>query len=611
MTTLRTALPARATSRTRAVLALLIAVTTLLATAVPAAAAGRPGAPPPRATDVVWTPPSPAVNGNLVTVDGAVLGYATASQSYRPSGTGVYLPESAGPLRMSVEREVVAVYGEAALRAAVEQFNSVAGTRFRVVLDGIVDDGVREPATDGVNRLFFDDATCRGDALAWSHLTESAFDHAYGAGQLSVSEFEIGLCRRLGSSKLHSTVGHELLHVAGMGHLCNHGESCWREGMHHDNTCRLMYPSAKPCQEFNHLDAMALAYLHPAAPRLSGPGRAETSARVSYASRVTDRAATEVVLVDGDRDPDLAIQAAALAGVEGAPLLLVATGRSCTEGAWADELNRVAATGATTYLVGPMHRDCAADLRGWGLDVVELDGARAVANAIAGPPPAAAQPATDEGGGGALEGLLGGGGSGSSSDSGSTTVASSPSGTMLLTRAAAGGSSPDALAAAAVAGRLNAPVMYSLEGTLTTSTQQWLDRRGNAVPERAIVVGGPKAVPTTVVAELESYGIAVERISGPNRIETSLALANFREAFSATPDRVLIAAADRWADTVSASALGGTTGSPVVLVWAQDAPDPVVNYVRGSGAAAWIVGGPGVVHDTTQFELGQAVTRLP
>jgi putative cell wall-binding protein len=125
------------------------------------------------------------------------------------------------------------------------------------------------------------------------------------------------------------------------------------------------------------------------------------------------------------------------------------------------------------------------------------------------------------------------------------------------------------------------------------------------------VVGGPRAVPETVVAELQSYGIDVIRLSGASRIDTALALAKYDPAFGTGRKKVLIAAADRWADTVTASSAGGANGWPVVLVYRDVVPDTVVEYLRTTSAAAVIVGGSGVVSNGTQWTLSQLVRRLP
>lgn len=94
-------------------------------------------------------------------------------------------------------------------------------------------------------------------------------------------------------------------------------------------------------------------------------------------------------------------------------------------------------------------------------------------------------------------------------------------------------------------------------------------------------------------------------------IDTALALATYNTAFGASRPKVLIAAADRWADTVTASALGGAKGWPVILVNRDAVPGQVSDYLRATSAAAVIVGGAGVVSNTTQQNLSRTVLRMP
>jgi putative cell wall-binding protein len=557
-----------------------------------AVSASRPYLPAFPTDTLRFTPAGTAVNTDVATTNAATQTWDPASNRFVQGGQGVLLVQSSKPLDFVVEQEVVDRFGMAPLAAAVEQFNAVPGVRLRATIAATSRDNVRAPVQDGTMRIFFDDATCRGGDLAWAHLLGLAYDVAYGGRQVAIGELDLGLCRGLGGVDLFDTIGHELLHGAGMGHLCNTGDACFETGMAPINTCRLMFYSARSCQDFGAADARGLGFLHPSVPRYAGPSRVDTAARASFALRGL-HSTQDVVLVDGRLSPDLAIQAAGLASTLDAPLLLTSGGTGCISGSTGQEINRSASDGALIWLVGPMPSTCAVDLRSWELNTRSLSDGAAIADAILGSAGIAGLPVI----GPLINGVL--------------PPFDPEDQTILIARGARNGDSPDALAAAAVSGSLNAPVLYSQGTALGASEKQWLDGRSGLEPGHAIVVGGPRAVPETVVAELQSYGIDVIRLSGASRIDTALALAKYDPAFGTERKKVLIAAADRWADTVTASAAGGANGWPVVLVYRDVVPDTVVQYLRTTSAAAVIVGGSGVVSNGTQWTLSQLVGRLP
>lgn len=355
----------RWTAGRRAVVTALLALALASASAVPLTSGPRPLPPPP--TPEAASPFEPALPH--VGPDWVSLGYRG------PDGSGgVWLldPERL-PVRFRVEREVVDRIGWDRLDAAVQQWNGVPGSRFGAVLDGTVDDAVRGRLRDGVSRIFLDDTACGDRYLARAHLYPAAVQPdriGEGVDAVWVTEVDIGVCRRLDPGDAPLVLRHELLHVAGLGHLCDPGDDCWQPAMGEANGCRVTFPRARACATPAPGDLDALATLHPVVPRL-GVGRGDLEGAVAAASRhLRPRANSAPVVVAAAADSDPVLLAAATVTAEHAGAPLVVLGEDCSSGPGALELNRVAAVAALVHLVGPVSPGCDDQLgAGWGLDL--------------------------------------------------------------------------------------------------------------------------------------------------------------------------------------------------------------------------------------------------
>lgn len=117
---------------------------------------------------------------------------------------------------------------------------------------------------------------------------------------------------------------------------------------------------------------------------------------------------------------------------------------------------------------------------------------------------------------------------------------------------------PDALAAAARAGAVDAPVLLVRPGSIPDSTAAQLRR---LAPEQIWVLGGTDAVSTAVERALGEYG-DVERVPGEDRYRTAAALA---QAYP-TAAHVYIASGQNWPDAVAGAALAARDEAPLLLV---------------------------------------------
>ncbi len=177
---------------------------------------------------------------------------------------------------------------------------------------------------------------------------------------------------------------------------------------------------------------------------------------------------------------------------------------------------------------------------------------------------------------------------------------------------------PDALAAASLAA-LAEPVPTVLTGRaeLPYATRQALEE---LAPRKVLVLGGEAAVPQRVVDELVRLGYEVERLDGPNRFATSVAVANEAMAGPSPehgeldPTRLVAVSGEGFADALGAGALAARRGAPLVLVPSGRLADSVDAFVRGSGtdfSGATVVGGPKAVTDFVVEELTAAIMGEP
>lgn len=144
-----------------------------------------------------------------------------------------------------------------------------------------------------------------------------------------------------------------------------------------------------------------------------------------------------------------------------------------------------------------------------------------------------------------------------------------------------GRSYADALSAAGVAGQERATVLFAERDALPEPTRRLLRAAGT---QRAVIVGGPAAVGAGVEAELAELGIAIERVWGADRYETSAAAAR----------RVASGGIGLWLNRRTALVVPGTGWADAIAV----------------GPAAWAGPHPVVLADPRRPDGGEVVGLL-
>ena len=178
---------------------------------------------------------------------------------------------------------------------------------------------------------------------------------------------------------------------------------------------------------------------------------------------------------------------------------------------------------------------------------------------------------------------------------------------------ASGNNFPDALAAAALAGDLNAPIMLTSPGELSEETALRIQQYE---PSKVYIIGGNAAVSPNVerrVAELLGSSDGIKRIAGSTRYDTSLKVAS---ELSGSSDTVIVATGTNYADALSISPYAFATGSPVLLCdpRAGLSDDAIAAIKKAGYEKAVIVGGTAAVPQKVEGQLrdgGAAdITRL-
>ena len=167
---------------------------------------------------------------------------------------------------------------------------------------------------------------------------------------------------------------------------------------------------------------------------------------------------------------------------------------------------------------------------------------------------------------------------------------------------ASGANFPDALAASALAGDLDAPIMLTDPTTLSSETE-WRIQGLN--PSCVYIIGGNSAVSSAVehrVAEIVGSASRIKRFAGDTRFDTSL---NVAAAVSSPSDTVIIATGSNYADALSISPYAYATRSPVILSDSVSGLDvSLLKQIRSAGySKAIIVGGANAVPAIVESQL--------
>jgi putative cell wall-binding protein len=150
---------------------------------------------------------------------------------------------------------------------------------------------------------------------------------------------------------------------------------------------------------------------------------------------------------------------------------------------------------------------------------------------------------------------------------------------------------PDALAAAAAAGSVRAPVLLVNGGlnAVDDTTRSLVQGLG---VKKLTIAGDPLSVSTGIE---NSFRITPIRIGGVDRYDTSVQLN--RAAFTAA-STVYLATGEKFPDALSGAAAAGFTRNPLYTVKPDCVPQPVLDDIKSLGATSVVLlGGTGTLSD--------------
>ncbi len=155
---------------------------------------------------------------------------------------------------------------------------------------------------------------------------------------------------------------------------------------------------------------------------------------------------------------------------------------------------------------------------------------------------------------------------------------------------ATGADFPDALAGAAVAAELNAPLLLVGSTGIPGATATELNRLD---PNDIVILGGEAAVSPAVEQALGEYGDVI-RLSGPNRYATAAAISEF--GFPAGANTVILATGHSFADALAGGPAAAEFNGVVLLTHPTTlSPETLAEIERLDPDEIIILGGPSAV----------------
>ena len=132
----------------------------------------------------------------------------------------------------------------------------------------------------------------------------------------------------------------------------------------------------------------------------------------------------------------------------------------------------------------------------------------------------------------------------------------------------------DALTAGSLASKLNIPILLTQSDQLNETTKKAIKEWKI---EKVTIIGGKTQVSETITANLQNNGIKTNRLAGRTRVETALEIA---KTVNSTPDKVIFANKDAYADALLAPYLSKKEQAPIMLIDKDEASVSVKKYLR-------------------------------
>jgi spore germination protein YaaH/putative cell wall-binding protein len=173
---------------------------------------------------------------------------------------------------------------------------------------------------------------------------------------------------------------------------------------------------------------------------------------------------------------------------------------------------------------------------------------------------------------------------------------------------ATGNESPDALSIGPYAGFKQIPIVLTRVDELPTQVKDLIKKSRNI--KKVTIIGGTGVVSERVEEVLKNLGVqTIERISGINRYETSIAIAK-RYKNELSFNNLYFASGESFIDALPGSPLAAVSGAPIILVHPTTMLSPVRDFLQNELAATpdiTILGGYGILPYGTRATILQTL----
>lgn len=157
----------------------------------------------------------------------------------------------------------------------------------------------------------------------------------------------------------------------------------------------------------------------------------------------------------------------------------------------------------------------------------------------------------------------------------------------------------DALTSTPLAKQKSAPILLTEKDSLSKASSDEIKRLG---VKNVTIIGGENSISEKIVEELKSQGITVERISGEDRFETSLKIAQSISSNSSVESFALANGYTGLADAISFSPVSGSKNIPIILS-KPDGSYRVPESFKEGIKSTYIIGGEKSVPSKVQSTL--------
>lgn len=165
----------------------------------------------------------------------------------------------------------------------------------------------------------------------------------------------------------------------------------------------------------------------------------------------------------------------------------------------------------------------------------------------------------------------------------------------------------DAVSASVLSKQLDAPIIMTESGTLNENAKSALNTLN---PKNVYVIGGYASISKSIRSYLSSTNYNVVELSGKNRYETNVAVANELVKLGMKADNVMLVSGEGFSDALSVAPIAAAKGE-ILLLGTNDSNEmkSVLSFVKNNNSKVTVVGTSNSINDDIYNKLG-AVGRV-